>query len=146
MVYAVDKTNVYTYEGNTSNMCAKRSYPLTSTYIWGYVRPNYAAASGSDPAPAPSPAPSPAPGSSNKYGKVVFADTGLHELSQGCKGPEVKTIQRIIYARSINHEKVDGEFGPKTRAGVMTLQKQLGLKQDGIVGKDTWKKALTELN
>ena len=31
-------------------MCKRRSYLLTDTYIFGYVRPNYAAASGDDPA------------------------------------------------------------------------------------------------
>lgn len=135
MVYAVDDTYVYTEEGNTSNMCRKRSYLLTDTYIYGYVRPNYAAASGSEPEPEPIPV--------EPYGSVVFADIGLHELSKGCAGSEVKTIQRIIFARGINHESVDGIFGPVTKAGVMELQKQLGLTQDGIVGKDTWKKALT---
>lgn len=140
MVYSVDKTYVYTIEGNSSNMCTKRSYPLTSTYIWGYVRPNYAA-SADQPDQPPEPV-EPA----NKYGKVVFTDLGLHELSNGCVGPEVKTIQRIIYARGINKETVDGEFGPKTKAGVQALQKQLGLAQTGTVDKDTWKKALTELD
>lgn len=138
MVYAVDKTTVYTMEGNTSNMCRKRSYPLTSTYIWGYVRPNYAAVSGNDTEPAPTPV--------EPYGKVVFADIGLHELSKGCTGAEVSTIQRIIFARGIDRSlTVDGEFGPKTQAGVMTLQKQLGLAQDGVAGKETWKRALTAL-
>lgn len=134
MVYAVDKTYVYTIEGNSSNMCRKRSYPLTSTYIWGYVRPDYASASGEEPET-----------SGDLYGAVVYPDIGLHELSKGCAGPEVSTIQRIIYARGINHESVDGEFGPKTKAGVMALQKQLCLAQDGIVGKETWKRVLTAL-
>ena len=139
MVYAVDKTTVYTMEGNSSNMCRKRSYPLASTYIWGYVRPDYAAASGNEPEPTPAPV--------EPYGKVVFADVGLHELSKGCAGAEVSTIQRIVYARGIDRSlAVDGEFGPKTKAAVMALQKQLGLAQDGVVGKDTWKAALTALD
>ncbi len=136
ILYAVDSTYVYTIEGNSSNMCKKRSYPLTSTYIWGYVRPNYAA-SGDQPVQPVAPI--------EPYGKVVFADIGLHELSKGCAGPEVKTIQRVIFARGINHEAVDGEFGPVTKAGVQALQKQLGLAQDGVVGKDTWKAVLTGL-
>ena len=62
-------------------------------------------------------------------------------------GPEVKTVQRIIFARGIDRSlTVDGEFGPKTKTGVMELQKQLGLVQDGVVGKDTWKQALTALD
>lgn len=134
MVYAVDGTYVYTIEGNSGNMCRKRSYPLSSTYIYGYVRPSYAA--GSDPVvPVP-----------EKYGPVVYSDIGLHELSKGCAGDEVKTIQRIIYARGIDKTMdVDGEFGPATKNGVIALQKQLGLTKDGCVGKDTWKKVLTAL-
>ena len=137
MVYAVDKTYVYTIEGNSSNMCKKRSYLLTDTYIYGYIRPAYAASSGDDPALPPA----------DQYGAVVYKDIGLHQLSKGCAGPEVKTIQRLIFARGINKStQVDGAFGDATKAGVIGLQKQLGLSQDGIVGKDTWKQLLTALN
>ncbi len=41
IVIAVDSNRVYTIEGNTSNMVAKRSYALTNTYIVGYGIPNY---------------------------------------------------------------------------------------------------------
>lgn len=135
MVYSVKNGYVYTIEGNSSNMCRKRSYLLGSTYIYGYIRPAYA--NGEDPV-VPEP---------EQYGPVVYSELGLHELSKGCAGPEVKTIQRIIYARGINHAiAVDGEFGPTTKSGVIVLQQQLGLSQDGCVGKDTWKAILTKLN
>lgn len=134
MVYAADSSYVYTIEGNSANMCRTRSYLLTSTYIYGYIRPNYAPASDNDPVPP----------SANLYGKLVYSDIGLHELSKGCAGPEVKTIQRIIFARGIDKNlEADGSFGPATKAGVIALQKQLGLSQDGVVGKDTWKAVLT---
>ena len=41
IVYAATATTVYTIEGNTSDMCAKRSYSLNSTYILGYGVPDY---------------------------------------------------------------------------------------------------------
>ena len=41
IVYACDGKKVYTIEGNTSDMCNKRSYLLTSNYILGYGTPNY---------------------------------------------------------------------------------------------------------
>ena len=41
IVYACANGRVYTIEGNTSDMCAKRSYLLTSTYIVGYGTPIY---------------------------------------------------------------------------------------------------------
>lgn len=41
IVYNVDKTYVYTVEGNYSNMVAKRKYRLTDTRIIGYGSPNF---------------------------------------------------------------------------------------------------------
>ena len=41
LVYKVDGSRVYTIEGNTSNMCAKRSYDLNHSTITGYGIPNY---------------------------------------------------------------------------------------------------------
>ena len=137
MVYAVDKTYVYTIEGNSSNKCQRRSYLLTDTYIYGYIRPDYAAAGGDDP-PLPD---------ADQYGAMIYKDIGLHELSKGCAGPEVKTVQRIIFARGINKTMVvTGSFDDETKAGVIALQKQVGENPDGIVGKNTWKKILTDLN
>lgn len=41
IVYACDGVKVYTIEGNTSDMCAKRSYYLKTAYILGYGTPKY---------------------------------------------------------------------------------------------------------
>lgn len=41
IVYAATSSYVYTIEGNTSDMCAKRSYSINSTYILGYGVPDY---------------------------------------------------------------------------------------------------------
>ena len=41
IVLSSDATTVYTIEGNTSNMVAKRSYPLNHSTITGYCHPNY---------------------------------------------------------------------------------------------------------
>lgn len=137
MVYAVEGSYVYTVEGNSSNSCRKRSYLITSSYIWGYVRPDYK--TGSDPdLPV------------EQYGKVVLSDTGLHLLSKGCAGPEVKTVQRILYARGIRDDsgaeiKVDGDFGKSTEQAVKKLQKMLDIYPDGWVGEKTWKAMLTQL-
>lgn len=133
LVYAVDNTYVYTIEGNSGNMCRKRSYLRTSSYIYGYVRPAYAAGSA-------------VVAVIEQYGAICCKDPELHVLSKGTAGPEVKTIQRIIYARGIDRTlSVDGEFGPKTKAGVIELQKQLGITQDGVVGAKTWPAVLKRL-
>ena len=41
IVYACDGVRVYTIEGNSADMCRKRSYYLTSEYIMGYGVPEY---------------------------------------------------------------------------------------------------------
>ena len=135
MVYAADGTYVYTMEGNTSNMCRKRSYLLSSTYIWGYVRPLYGDGEAPDAA-------------GELYGPACFADPVLHELSKGCAGPEVKTVQRLLYSKGIRGADgeplaVDGDFGKNTAAAVTEAQTRLGLAADGVVGAATWRALLT---
>lgn len=75
----------------------------------------------------------------------------LNVLSTGSTGPQVKTIQRILYARGIKGSNgkaiaVDGEYGTNTAYAVKQLQKQLGLSQTGTVTADTWTRALKNLN
>lgn len=52
-------------------------------------------------------------------------------LKKGCKGNDVKEMQKIIGT------KADGVFGDKTLSKLKTWQKNHGLKVDGICGKDT---------
>ena len=132
MVYAVNSTYVYTIEGNSANKCQKRSYLLTSTYIYGYVRPDYAEGGETEETEVA------------QYGAAI-SGINLHVLSKGTAGDEVKTIQRICKTTVDSSLTVDGDFGTKTKAAVILLQKRLGLTQDGIVGKNTWAKALKEL-
>jgi Putative peptidoglycan binding domain len=65
---------------------------------------------------------------------------GIPQLQLGTRGSFVQRLQRLLNSRL--HEntalKVDGIFGPKTRAAVLKFQKSAKLKTDGIVGKDTW--------
>lgn len=55
-------------------------------------------------------------------------------LKFGSRGEYVKKIQRLLGV------KVDGNFGVNTLTAVKAFQKEKGLVEDGIVGKDTWKK------
>jgi hypothetical protein len=128
MVYAVDEQYVYTYEGNSSNMCKKRSYPRNSAWIWGYVRPNYKA--GAEPEiPA------------QNYGAVCVKELGLHELSKGTAGPEVASAQALLKRFGFNID-VDGEFGGNTKAAVVAFQAEHKLVADGIIGRKTWEALL----
>lgn len=54
-------------------------------------------------------------------------------------GDDVRQVQHIVGA------KVDGIFGPETRAKVIDFQAKMGVTRDGIVGPKTWK-ALEEFS
>ena len=68
----------------------------------------------------------------------------LTELKQGSKGPEVKTLQILLYNKGFNCGTADGVFGPKTDAALRNFQIGSKLKVDGICGKCSWTRILTE--
>ena len=58
-------------------------------------------------------------------------------LGYGSCGDWVKTLQQILNCNGYNLS-VDGIFGPKTKAAVISYQRANGLQVDGIVGPETW--------
>lgn len=90
-------------------------------------------------AAAPSkPAPSkPAPSKPKDLGTVKIE---LPVLQQGCKGPEVGTMQTLIEADGIScgSTGADKSFGPATDRAVRKYQQKHGLKVDGSCGPATW--------
>ena len=61
-------------------------------------------------------------------------------LRYGSRGEAVKILQEKLNAKGYSSGNVDGIFGTKTRAAVISFQKATGLGVDGIVGKLTWAK------
>lgn len=59
-------------------------------------------------------------------------------VKNGSKGEEVKLLQTKLNTLGFDCGKVDGLFGKNTLAGVKEFQCAVGLKVDGIVGRDTW--------
>ena len=115
---------------------------LTSDFT--IYRPAYESNNTSDTTAA---ATSPAP-STQSVGSAVTVSMNL--IKQGSTGPQVKTVQRILYAYGVKGADgkkiaVDGSFGANTTYAVKTLQKKLGVAADGEVGKDTWTAFLTKL-
>ena len=129
MVYAADDTYVFTYEGNSGNMCRKRSYRRDSSYIYGYVKPKYT--EGEDITIEP-----------DQYGSEIIVSVKKHVLSKGCAGPEVKQLQELLNANGANI-KVDGEFGAKTQAAVEKYQRANGLTVNGVCERTTWEVLLS---
>jgi peptidoglycan hydrolase-like protein with peptidoglycan-binding domain len=66
------------------------------------------------------------------------------QIQSGAKGDLVKLLQQILISLgySCGSCGADGDFGSGTRSAVLKFQKEMGLSQDGIVGKDTWTRLL----
>lgn len=69
---------------------------------------------------------------------VKTVNVELNVLKSGSKGNQVKTAQRLLSTLRYHNGSVDGIFGPKTKAAVMSFQRDKGLEADGIVGSKTW--------
>lgn len=65
-------------------------------------------------------------------------------LKKGCKGSDVKALQLRLLEQGYSLPKygADSDFGSETKNAVLRMQKDYGLKQDGIVGKNTCEVAL----
>lgn len=61
-------------------------------------------------------------------------------LKLGSRGAQVMTLQKKL------HLRVDGIFGPLTDEAVREFQEKNGLTVDGIVGPKTWNKLGTVIN
>ena len=162
LVYAVDKSYVYTIEGNTSTASGvvangggvcKKKYKLNYKLIAGYGRPNY------DKSEVTS---KPVVNSASKNAKVLefqraaVADKFSMEID-GIWGPEcVKIAKQAIVKYRLFYKyknltkivqnavgvKADGLCGPSTSAAIKKYQVANGLIADGQVGLNTWKKIL----
>lgn len=69
----------------------------------------------------------------------VFKEKGFVEDG----GLDVQLVQTLLRDAGFNPGKIDGKFGPGTKAAVESFQKARGLKVDGKVGYQTLK-ALSE--
>ena len=65
----------------------------------------------------------------------------LPTIRKGNKGTAVTKAQQLLMERGYKLPKygADGDFGNETEAAVKQFQRDWGLKQDGIIGPDTWK-------
>ncbi len=60
------------------------------------------------------------------------------QVKKGSSGSEVEVLQARLRELGFYGGKIDGDFGPITERGVLLFQKANALKQDGIVGPQTW--------
>lgn len=113
LVYAVDGTTVYTYEGNSGNMARKRSYALGSSYIYGYVTLNLDGAEGDTDG-------------DDSY--IAQFQQYLGVTADGVYGPKTKAAAVKAHQRYVNSAygadiAEDGVWGPETYYATERVQK-----------------------
>ena len=59
-------------------------------------------------------------------------------VDKGDKGIFVTILQATLLCQGYAPGYIDGDFGAKTKASVLAVQKKYNLVQDGIVGSNTW--------
>ena len=55
-------------------------------------------------------------------------------LEEDSKGPAVIRLQKQLKKLGFNPGKIDGDFGPATKAALIAFQRSRGLLADGIAG------------
>lgn len=160
IVERVSGGRVYTIEGNSGDMVARRNYAIGDGYIAGYGRPRWDVVRDepeddeviiddqpSKPVPdepdEPEQPDTPAEPEKPSDGKCTVT---LPLLMIGDSGQYVKTAQTLLIARGydcgnrpfVGVEKADGEFGRCTERAVGFFQSKSGLEVDGIIGGATW--------
>ena len=58
-------------------------------------------------------------------------------LRKGATGPAVKKLQKKLKELGLNPGRIDGAYGPATKAAVREFQRNSGLPADGIAGPRT---------
>lgn len=121
IVENVSNGQVITIEGNSADQVARHNYPLGSSYIAGYGRPIWQAATLSG----------------KEYVETDYTPTVITiVLTYGMSGDEVKELQEnlITLGYDCGPDGADGDFGPNTLKAVRAFQKDKALSIDGEVG------------
>lgn len=153
IVEKVEGNTITVIEGNKNDAVGRRKLQVNGRYIRGYGLPKY-------DANATNPKPSETPSKTSSYDQWVADlqaelnrqyNTGLAvdglkgpktlaacpTVRKGAKGNITRLIQKRLNSVGFNLS-TDGIFGSGTHNAVKVFQKNRGLRQDGIVGTNTW--------
>ncbi len=131
IVVRVTDSLIETIEGNSGNEVKRKAYQRTDKTIIGYGHPRYDAE----------------PKKNTTKPSVKTCTVSMPIIREGSSGSAVKTLQRLL--RQLDYVgndgkllKVDGKFGPSTKAALIRWQKKHLGGADGICGVKTWTKLL----
>ena len=80
-----------------------------------------------------------------KIGRLAQVSRGWPTLRFGSEGFRVATLQHLLTHRRVYALKVDGDFGPRTKAAVVAYQARQGLAKDGVAGPKLWLKLVVTI-
>jgi uncharacterized protein (TIGR02594 family) len=69
--------------------------------------------------------------------QLIYKLLNKKKLRKGAKGSQVEDLQRGLHMAGFNCGIVDGDFGNKTEIALKQLQKQAGIKQNGVFNRRT---------
>ena len=99
IVINIDKTHVYTVEGNKDNAVKECKYPIKSTKIYGYGYPDF----NIEEKPSEKPADKP----EKKFDVIIIAPSGLYvrkEPNTNCKALYVLPYKAVVTVSEYNNE------------------------------------------
>ena len=151
IVKEVKNNIIYVIEGNYSKQVKIRQIKVNGKYIRGFATPDYKTASKNyNFKKKVTIKPDKTTTTTNKTdttittGKVLTIASTVPYLKSGDKNEAVKVMQTVLIylGFSCGTSGADGSFGPATVKAVKAYQKAVGIAQDGICGRDSWKNML----
>lgn len=151
IVKEVKNNIIYVIEGNYSKQVKIRQIKVNGKYIRGFATPDYKTASKNyNFKKKVTIKPTKTITTTNKTdttittGKVLTIASTVPYLKSGDKNEAVKVMQTVLIylGFSCGISGADGSFGPATVKAVKAYQKAVGITQDGICGRDSWKNML----
>ena len=151
IVKEVKNNIIYVIEGNYSKSVKIRQIKVNGKYIRGFATPEYKTASKTyDFKKKVTVKPANSTTTTNKIdttittGKVLTIASTVPYLKSGDRSEAVRVMQNVLIflGFSCGTSGADGSFGPATVKAVKAYQKAVGITQDGICGRDSWKNML----
>ena len=151
IVKEVKNNIIYVIEGNYSKQVKIRQIKVNGKYIRGFATPDYKTASKNynfkkkvTIKPIKTTTTTNKTDTTITTGKVLTIASTVPYLKSGDKSEAVRVMQNVLIflGFSCGTSGADGSFGPATVKAVKAYQKAVGITQDGICGRESWKNML----
>ncbi len=73
-----------------------------------------------------------------KHWMILLSAKGAKTVKRGSKGPQVRMLQRTLTAATKTHVPVTGVFDDRTETVTKAWQRQVGVRESGVVNAQMW--------